>query len=780
MNLNLHLEQEAKKEERVKQARQKKADASYCPTLEEVFVTGWTNARGTKKVAIKDRKNSDADKKKIDEVYSALQNNVLGLDGINTKDISKATVINVLYPRLVEIKKGEMMQHLKDTAPKNYHLVNTEDMLSYMVSCLSKEDAIALDTETTGVKHTDVIVGYSITCPKADEHFYVPFRHITGENMLSAKVCMEAIKPFLEDDKVLKVLHNVKFDWQKFFYDEYSIAMKNYVCTMILMHILNENEPSYKLKDLATKYGKQFGFSDPSDTYETLFGRGGFEGTPLDVAYIYACKDTHLTWNIYQWQLMHLKKQPKLWHIAFDIEMPLLPAILKMQCRGYRVDMEYAENYRKELEEQIKEMEGELSSEYFPNINLNSNQQLSNYLYNVLELPNTHNGAVDKDALKELASEYEGVEVLLRYRKLTKLLSTYIEPLPKMVWEDGFLHGEFDQTGTKTLRMSSKNPNMQNLDPRARRMFLAPEGKMYVSMDWSKLEVFLACEYSGDPSLYEALHSGADVYSALASKAFDKPIEECGDGSIYRKHSKTALLGCMYGSSAFTMGKQLDITTEEAQEILDKFFSGYPILAQSIENNHHLIATQGYVETLQGSKRRFPEIPNKAKLLTKVDKQIKQKTGKTGTQWADECGGIYKAKKVPYELKKQWYDLNREIGRANRQSFNASVQGSGGLLSKMVIIKVQKYFDELNNNIGKDEYFIVGQVHDELILEIPMDTPIEVLEKIEYMMCHPMQMKCHLKVDTELFKRYYMDGLSKKDFYVEGKRWDDYGKSICR
>ena len=765
---------------RVKAAKRKKAEASYMPTLQEVFVTGWVNPKtGKKKNSIASLKNSDADKAKIKAVYEALNSGELGLEGIPTNKLTKTTVLSVLYPQLVAIRKEEMIHHLIETAPKNYHLVNNESALYHMVTTIEKEPAIAVDTETTGVTHDDYIVGYSISCPIANEHFYVPFRHTTGEQMLPADVCLSVIKPVLEDPKVLKVLHNVKFDHEKFLFDKYSINMVNFVDTMVLMYVLNENEESYALKKLATKYGKHFGFNEKSDTYEELFGKGGFENTPINVGYIYACKDTHLTWSLYQWQLGHLKKQPKLWHIAFDIEMPLLPTILKMQYRGYRIDMKYAEEYKVELQHEIYELEQQLA-EYFPEVNLNSNQQLAEYLFGTLKLSDNHNGSVDKDTLKELAPQYKGIEILLNYRKLTKLLSTYIEPLPQKVWADGFLHGEFDQIGTKTLRMASRNPNMQNLDPKARKLFLAPEGKMYVSMDWSKLEVFIACEYSGDPDLYEALHSGADVYSALASKAFNKPISECGDGSIYRKHAKTALLGCMYGSSAFTMGKQLDISTEEAQGILDKFFSGYPVLSQAIENNHNLIAKQGYVETLQGSKRRFPEIPAKVKLLNKLDQMIKQKTGKTGTQWDKELGGIYKAKKIPYDLRSKWYSLSKDIGRANRQSFNASVQGSGGLLSKMVIIEVQKYFDELNHKLGSTEYYIVGQVHDELILEIPLDTPRDVLEHIEYLMCNPMPMKCHLKVDTELFKRYYMDGLSKKDFYEEGKRWDDNGKSICQ
>ena len=760
MELKINLQQDTQKEDRVKAAKARKKEAGYCPTIEEVFITGWTNARGTKKVAIKDRKNSDADKEKIKAVYDALKNSVLGLDGINTKDISKTTVINVLYPRLVAIKKEEMIRHLVENAPTNYHNVTDMDELAYMVNCMAAEEVIAVDTETTGVTHDDVIVGYSITCPKADQHFYVPFRHQTGEKMLSAEICMYAIRPFLEDSRVLKVLHNVKFDHEKFLYDEYSINMVNFVDTMILMYVLNENEESYALKKLATKYGKHFGFPDPSDTYEELFGKGGFENTPLNVAYIYACKDTHLTWSLYQWQLEHLKKQPKLWHIAFDIEMPLIPVLLKMHYRGFNLDMEYAEKYLLELQEQISKMEEELA-EYFPDINLNSNQQLAEYLYGTLKLPDNHNGSVDKEALKELADEYEGVKILLEYRKLTKLKSTYIEPLPQKVWDDGCLHGEINQMGTKTGRLASENPNLQNIPPEARKIFVAPEGKLYMSCDFSKMEIFIACELSGDPNLYDALHSGADVYSVIASKSYGLPIEQCGDGTVYRKHAKTALLGCMYGALPFTIAKQVGVSVEEGKEILDNFFNGNPVLTAQIHKCHDLVAAQGYVETLQGRKRRFPEIPAKVKMLKKLDQLIYQKTGKTGTQWDAELDGIYKAKKIPYDLRSNWYSLNKEIQRAFRQSFNATDQGSGGDICKIALINLDKYFTELNKNLPPEKhYHIISTIHDEQLCEVPEDIPLEVIKQIEYIMCHTMPLHVTMRTDTEFYSRYYHDGKS--------------------
>ena len=760
MGLNINLKQNDDRDTKVKEAKKKKADASYCPTLEEVFVNGWVTKTGKRKPALRERKNSEQDKEKIKDVYDALQNNVLGLDGMTTKDISKATVLNVLYPRLVAIRRDETIRHLIETAPSSYHNVTTIVDLDYMVEVLKNETELAIDTETTGVTHTDIIVGYSVTAPKANQHFYVPFRHQTGEQMLPADVCMRAIKPFLADKSILKVLANAKFDHEKFLYDEYSINMVNFVDVQILMHILNENEPSYKLKVLATKYGKQFGFANPSDTYEELFGNGGFENTPLNVAYIYACKDTHITWNMYKWQLQHLQKQPKLWHIAFDIETPLTPVLLDMHYRGFQVDTEYAENYKLELQEQINRMELDLQ-EYFPNINLASSKQLSEFLYGKLGLSDNHNGSVDKDALNELKGEYKGIGILLDYRKLTKLLSTYIEPLPQKVWEDGFLHGEINQMGTKTGRLSSENPNLQNLSPEARKIFVAPEGKLYMSCDFSKLEIFIACELSGDPNLYDALHNGADVYSVIASKSYNLPIEQCGDGTIYRKHAKTALLGCMYGALPFTIAKQVDVSIEEGKEILDNFFNGNPVLTAQIHKCHELIATQGYVETLQGRKRRFPEIPAKVKLLNHLDNLIKQKTGKTGTQWDKELDGIYKAKKIPYDLKRNWYQVNKEIQKAYRQSFNATDQGTGGDICKIALINLHKYFEELNKDLPPEKhYHIISTIHDEQLIEVPEDIPEEVIKQIDYIMCHTMSLNVTMRTDIEFYKRYYHDGKS--------------------
>ncbi len=215
---------------------------------------------------------------------------------------------------------------------------------------------------------------------KADIHFYVPYRHTTGEQQLEPERVFRALKPALENPNIKKVLHNAKFDFHILRKD--GIQVRGLLMdTMVAMHVLSENEISYALKNLATKYGKSFGFEDKSSTYEELFGKGGFEGTPLEIGHIYACKDTHLTLQFYKWIDSHLKKRPELW-----------------------------------LEDITKERK------------------------------------VDADTLKTLSVDCEALKILLEYRELKKLLSTYIEPLPQKVGADGRLHGEFKQSGRNSYR----------------------------------------------------------------------------------------------------------------------------------------------------------------------------------------------------------------------------------------------------------------------------------------------------------------------------------------
>ena len=254
--------------------------------------------------------------------------------------------------------------------------------------------------------------------------------------------------------------------------------------TMIAFCILNENEPSYALKNLATKYGDFFGFEDKSMTYEELFGKGGFQDTPLDIATVYAAKDTHLTYKLYEWIDKQLQERPGLHHVYYDIENPTIAVSLEMERNGFLIDMSFAKKYLSELETELLVYEEKLR-EKFGDINWDSNQQLAAFLYDELKLKEVNGRSVDKATLEKLSGEFDGIQILLDYRGLKKLVSTYIEPLPHKVSADGRLRGNFNQTATATGRFASNNPNLQNLPINARKLIVAPEGKVILGKDFS-------------------------------------------------------------------------------------------------------------------------------------------------------------------------------------------------------------------------------------------------------------------------------------------------------
>ena len=483
MDLKMNESQDMNKTARVKEAVEKKKASAFQPTWEQVWITGYPTPSGKHKNGILQTKLTETDKARLLEVKSAVESNEIGIGVVEMKKFTKTHALN-LYKQLLEVRREGVIKEMVKNKPENYVLVTEADQLTEVVSRMASEEELGLDTETTGVEHQDRIVGISMTLPKQDVHYYIPFGHTTGEKQLPREMVLSALKPQLERKDLKCILHNAKFDVHMFIKEGITIG-NVFMDTMVCMGILNENEMSFALKNLATKYGKYFGFEDKSMTYEELFGRGGFEGTPLDIATVYACKDTHLCYKFSVWQREMMQKQPKLHNIYFNIEQPITPVCIHMEQTGFLIDMDFAHSYEKELEEEIKQIEGKLF-DYFGDINLNSNAQLQAKLYDELKLPDVSGKrSVDKSALKLLQKEHEGVGLLLEYRALTKLLSTYIQPLPQKVWEDGRLHGSFNQTATVTGRFASNNPNLQNLPAKARHMIVAPEGKLIMGGDFS-------------------------------------------------------------------------------------------------------------------------------------------------------------------------------------------------------------------------------------------------------------------------------------------------------
>lgn len=687
------------------------------------------------------QKLTEREYQRLCEVKNAFETQELLLQGDFTK-LSKNKAL-AYYPRLEELRRPKLVAELIASKPDNYHLVT--DVLSFnqVLSWLSQESIIALDTETTGLEifGEDRIVGLSMTFPTVDQHVYIPVRHEVPDPQLEPQMVFEALKPYFENEQLKKVLFNAKFDFHML--RKENIKVKGLLMDVfVAAHILNENEESYKLKNLATRYGKYFGFENESSTYEELFGRGGFEKTPLEAAVVYACKDTHLTYGYYQFICKQFNRLPGLKQVYEQIENPLIEVCIEMERTGFLIDMSFAQNYQQKLETELNAISTQLKA-YLGEVDLNSVQQLKKVFYDELKLPDVSKSRkLDAETLKALKDHHPSVELLLKYREISKLLSTYVKPLPQLVDEHYRLHGSFNQCGTKTGRFSSSNPNLQNFPKNARKMIIPAPGKIIVGIDYSQIEPRFLSHLTQDPSFMQAYIDGRDLYSEIASKTFNLPISECGDGSKWRKMIKTGMLATMYGTSAYTLAKQLQISEAEAQKFIDDFFNSYPVMKNWIQQVDQFADTYGYVETAWGRKRRFPGHPQVAQQRAQLHQQISQQLNKS-------TFNIWEEKVIPYSLRKTYSEIEKTYAQVRRQSPNSIIQGSAADLMKIALIKLHQFLESKG-----PEWRMLATIHDEVLFEIPATATREEIEALAAVQRDAVQLRVPMKVDIEICQRW--------------------------
>ncbi|MBC9785919.1 DNA polymerase I [Heliobacterium chlorum] len=693
--------------------------------------------------------NTATDQARLLDVKKAIEQGEIGTGLDNNKTLTKTKALD-LYRALMGQRKTGILRDMVAKTPANYLLVQTVTQLRQLVDDLEKEAFVALDTETTGLNvYQDEIVGLSISLPTTDYHVYIPVAHKTGKQ-LKRELVLEALRPMLEDPKIGKVLHNAKFDIHMLI--RHGVRMRGLLHdTRIAMALLNENEPSYALKNLATKYGKYFGFQEESHTFEELFGKTRFDNVALDVALVYAAKDTHVTLGLYKWQMEHLQKRSKLQQLHRDMENALVDVCVDMEQTGLLIDRTYAAEYGEELRTEIAEAEAQLQ-EAFGDINFNSPAQLAKVLYDHLKLPDNNKRSTDVKTLKALQGEHDGIKALLDYRGLTKLLGTYVDALPEKIQTDGRLHGSFNQVQTVTGRFSSNDPNLQNLPPKARKLVIAPEGMLILGSDFSQIEPRILAHLSGDEHFREPYLLGQDLYSTLASQVFKVPIEECGDGTTYRKKMKIGLLAVMYGTSMFTLSQQLGISVEEAQRFIRDFFTTYPGVHAFILSVHDFVKKNEYVETIDGRKRRFPGHREQAKAYDALARKICSIT------MTDEVpSNFWKIQEIPRSLKEEYQKVKGPVESVRRQSVNAIIQGTAADIMKKALLQVHAYCK------GKG-WNLFATVHDEaLMLVSEQITPVEVQE-LETCMLSALALDVPMKVDTELMYRWG-EGVKKAEWF---------------
>lgn len=709
MNLTLNLAREPS-ENGESNTIKKAVERKRLPTMEEA----WAKILASKL--------TDRDRTKLNEVRSAMASGVIGRrleDCVNKrgkpKAFSKAEALR-LWSVLQEQQREEKLATMVENTPENYSLITTKYQFSHLLRALCREKIIAVDTETTGVDvYTDVIVGISITLPSIDKHVYIPVSHENGEQ-LDREFVLEGLAPILNDEGIGKVLHNAIFDIAMFRRHGYDLKGVRWD-TMTAMHLLNENEPSFKLKDLAPKY-----LGVESDTFAELFGKTRFDAVPLDIALVYAAKDTDLTWRLYDFQRKHMAKMPTILEYYRTVEVPLLYVIVDMEANGYILDLDFAKEYGTQLRERAEELSAELIAhltpfhEGFELLNLNSPQQMKPALSKAIgvELPNMD----AKKTLKPLKGKHEVVAKLLEYKQITKLSGTYIDALPsKQNPTTKRWHSRFNPMGTVTGRFSSGKDeddtsgqgfNVQNQPEQARPMFVAPPGKVLVGADFKAQEIRCVAYLSEEPVLINAFLEERDPYASMASMFYKRPYEEVyknpdGSDTKERKKMKVVWLATLYGMSDYSLAETLGVSKKDAVAFKDELFGTMPKLSAWLKSNNEFAAKYGYVwGDKQARKRRLPD----AKLPRKYIPYGK---------WNDP----------KYEDARKH---NAKIRRAMRQATNARVQGSSSIQTKVTMLRAHEYCSQ------KDGWALWATVHDELIFEVPEDFTREEADDIRDVM----------------------------------------------
>lgn len=654
-------------------------------------------------------KNSDKDTERLLEVKAAMESGEIGREpvpeGKRQGKFSKAEALR-LYKVLVDKRRDDILRKMVEDTPDNYWLITDKAKLDEFLSILSEEEIIVFDVETTGPDiWKDYLVGHVITAVEADIHAYIPTKHNVDQPQLKHEYVIEKLRPIYENEAVKKIAHNAKYDIHILANE--GIDVKGAVWdTLEAMRMLNENEPTFALKPLVSKY-----LRIPSLSYGDLFGKKGFNEVELDVALAYAAKDGDVTLKLYEFQRKHLAKMPEVLRYYETVEMPLIKVIVDMERLGYDIDLEYAEQYGKELKSKIDRLHVEIV-EGLGDINLNSPTQLKPAIEKAIGRTIENTDA--KKTLKPLAREFPIIKTLLEYREVMKLYSTYINALPELINEKtGKLHTVFNQNGAKTGRMSSGGGgvNLQNQPQEARRLFVAPPGYVILGGDWSQQEYRALTYFSQEPRLIENYEQGNDLYATVASEVFDKPIEECGDGSVYRQQAKTIMLAVAYGTGARTLAMQLGKSQEEARKFLKSFDERFPVVAKWIERNREFVQRNGFVwMDKKQRKRRLPDAKNRNSDF--------------------------------------WYTS------VYTQSTNAIIQGSAAIQTKATMIELDKLCKRKTAE-GNGEWRLWCVVHDEALLLVPETITEQDIRDFEDVMLNTYKFgNIPNKCDIEIQRRW--------------------------
>lgn len=593
-----------------------------------------------------------------------------------------------------ELESGQLLKAqevpVAESLETDYQVIFTWDALEDWIKRLETAEVFALDTETTSLNYMEAeLVGMSFAL-KAGEAAYLPLAHdyVGVPDQLDRNKVLQRLKPLLEDPQQHKVGQHIKYDMNVL--ARYDIELQGVVAdTMLASYVLNSIAGRHDMDSLAERF-----LGHKNISFEEIAGKGKqqltFNQVDLDIAIPYAAEDADITFRLHQSLISQLGSEPRLMAVLTELEIPLIPVLASIERNGACVDATLLSKQSLELEKRLHELEQQAYELAGENFNLGSPKQLQVILFEKQGIPvrkKTPKGAPStaEDVLQELALDYPLPKVIIEHRGLSKLKSTYTDKLPLMINpRTGRIHTSYHQAVTATGRLSSSDPNLQNIPIRTaegrriRQAFIASEGYSIVAADYSQIELRIMAHLSGDEGLMRAFAQGKDIHRATAAEVFGVSLDQVS--ADQRRSAKAINFGLIYGMSAFGLAKQLGLGRNEAQAYIDHYFATYPGVLRYMDNTRAHAHEKGYVETLRGRRLYLPEINSKN-------------------------------------------GMRRQA--AERTAINAPMQGTAADIIKQAMINV----DEWLSDTGFDAKMIM-QVHDELVFEVKTEQELVFIEKV--------------------------------------------------
>ena len=602
-------------------------------------------------------------------------------------------------------------QTAEQTAPaavshSDYQVVTDKQVFAQWLKALEASEHFAFDTETTSLNYMEAeLVGLSLAI-KPGEACYIPVAHDYpgAPEQLDRDWVLAQLKPLLESTQPRLIGQNLKYDGH--ILRRYGIRLGAiYNDTMLASYVFNSVGSRHDMDSLSLQY-----LGHKPIAFEEVAGKGAkqltFNQVGLEQAAPYAAEDADVTLQLHQKLWSEVSKEPSLLHVLQTIELPLLPILIDMEQHGVQIDAQLLARQSHEIAMELQQLEKSAYDMAGEEFNLSSPKQLQTILFEKLQLPvqkKTPKGAPStaEEVLQELALDYPLPDVIMRHRGLSKLKSTYTDKLPKMVNpRTQRIHTSYHQAVTATGRLSSSDPNLQNIPirteagRRVRQAFTAPKGYKIMAIDYSQIELRIMAHLSEDPALVEAFSKGRDIHKATASEVFGVPIDEVT--SEQRRRAKAVNFGLIYGMSAFGLARQLDIPRYEAQDYMDKYFDRFPGVLKYMEATRAQAKRDGYVETIYGRRLQLPEIKSQNGMRRKA---------------------------------------------AERAAINAPMQGTAADIIKRAMIAVADYIRE---HVKQEELWMIMQVHDELVFEVREDKVSEYQQKLVELMEQAADLKVPL------------------------------------